>query len=233
MTDPDRDPESRKNDTPAKPGPAAPTPSQGAEPDLRDEVTAALIRRARTDDRDALGELIIRLGPWIEGLVCSEWHRTRGSYTKEDVEATLLEQVVQKIGSFEGMERPQLKAWIRTLCQNKVTDILRRITSQMRDDLREERLSTGMEVPQRGDSPATAHQRETEVAGLLAALDRLEEADRWIVEEHDLRGVALKIIADRLQISYETAKKRLQRARLKLRKEMNDLGHDGEGPSGA
>jgi RNA polymerase sigma factor (sigma-70 family) len=175
------------------------TPSALIDGRLMDETTDLpdeLVARAAGDDREALSELLARLGPQVhQGLqIAAIW---RASLDAADVMQTTYLEVFLRIGQLEQRTVAGFRRWMTRIAENNLRDAIRGLERARRPDPRRRVTVRTPEdscqelLEQLGHTTHTASRelqaRET-VTLLHAALSRLPPSYRLVVERLDLEG---------------------------------------------
>jgi RNA polymerase sigma-70 factor (ECF subfamily) len=143
-----------------------------------------LLDRSRAADAEAFNELLARLRPYVRLLV----HRRLGTRLRPKVDdSDLVQEILLRVhggfGRFAGQEVPQLLAWVGQIAGHVVADCERRHGADRRDVAREVHGSDLMGRFLAADStPAERLARAEEAARLAAALERLPEAQRYVLQ---------------------------------------------------
>jgi RNA polymerase sigma-70 factor (ECF subfamily) len=147
--------------------------------DLDRHQLRPLLERVIAGDRTALNDLFARLRPYLHALV----RKTLGPDWKDssDIVQSSLRRINENFDDLLGDDPtvPHLLAWIKKIVHNRAIDEARR---------RAGGAVTGNDsalhnVPQRHDG-AGAAERDQRAVGVLAALHRLPERQRQVVELH-------------------------------------------------
>lgn len=207
-------------------------PGEGIAPDPgAAEADLALVKAARSGDREAMAELLTRYQSKLYGL-CFRMvhHREKAADLAQDA----LVKLIQNLDRFDG--RAQFGTWAYRITTNVCISHLRAEKLRKHPSLDAPRKSG-----RRGDADETRigslmeQRREPVAAGrvegdedrrmLLEALDRLDEDQRAILLLRDSRGLDYDQIAEVLGVPTGTVKSRLFRARTALREAIeNDEG---------
>ncbi|MEM6749079.1 MAG: sigma-70 family RNA polymerase sigma factor [Planctomycetota bacterium] len=204
----------RRSPTPPTPSASPPAPPAPSHP-ASDEP--ALVERARTGDRAALGQLLQREQGRIYN-VCLRMVGSRADAADAAQEAML--KAVGAIDRFEGTSR--FGTWLTRIAINESYTLLRK---------RQRRSMASLDAPAghkdddapRSDpadtepGPAQRVQQDEQTALALKALHTLEPDHRAILILRDLQGLDYGEIADALDLKRGTVKSRLFRARMALR----------------
>ncbi len=144
------------------------------------------------------------------------------------IQQTLLE-AHQAANQLRACDDGQRLAWLRRILANNLTDELRKWTTEARDARREVSLEQRLaESSQRlsawlaGDdpSPSTTIQHEEQTLRIVAALDRLPEAQREALMLQHWHGWSLAQIAEHLQRTPAAVAGLLKRGLQQLREQM-------------
>jgi RNA polymerase sigma factor (sigma-70 family) len=146
------------------------------------EELAGLLIEARKGNKQALGALLAQLRPWVrwqaQGLLGQRLvARLDGSDIVQDVHLRALEHFDQ----FRGDSVPQLRAWVKTILRNIITDCRRRHGADGRDVDAE--VAGGDRFPYLeadATTPSEGAIRNEQQARLSEALQRLPEKQRLV-----------------------------------------------------
>lgn len=135
----------------------------------------------------------------------------------EDLVQDVLERAWRSRTSFRG--EASATTWLHRILVNRAADIATRARPTLvdLDVIRDEEL-LDLEV----DDPALVLQRAADAEALRAALSRLQPLDRTVLVLHDGGGWSGSEIGETCAISADAAHKRLQRARLRLAREIGE-----------
>ena len=186
---------------------------------IRPETTAAqlaavpdalLAARAGDGDTGAFEALARRHGPLMRAYA----RRLTESFTDaDDVVQESLVLIWSGIGELR--EPAAVKTWMMRITAHCAVDLLRR----RRNHSNIEALA---EEAGQGPTPEAAAVAEAGIAALAAALARLPEEQRRCWTLRQMGGLSYQEIAETLDISTESVRGRLARARITLTKEMED-----------
>lgn len=190
----------------------------------RDGEESRLIARARAGDAAAMGALLEAYRQRVFGL-CSRMLGQRDDAA--DLTQEVLTKFLTGLGGFDG--RSSLSTWVYRLAVNTVISHLRR-----RRTIRAAGSSAvGREPEGEGPWPDSAPSREPggeesvqtteQRAILLRALDELGDEARTLLVLRDGRDLDYDTIAEVIGLPLGTVKSRLFRARVALRKALQDL----------
>jgi RNA polymerase sigma-70 factor (ECF subfamily) len=139
----------------------------------------ALLGRVRDGDPGAFNDLLTRLRPYLHSLVRRQLGPPQGPLDHSALVQSSLRRIHEHFEDLlsDDPTVPHLLAWVKTIVRNRVTDELRRRAAAPQV-LGGEHLSA---VPDRY-RPGEAAERERRAARLAAALARLPERQRHVVE---------------------------------------------------
>jgi RNA polymerase sigma-70 factor (ECF subfamily) len=170
---------------------------------------AALVERHRSGDPSALNALMTEIYPSIHRIVY-RLAGARGRDQHEDLVQTSLEQVCRSIDAFEG--RSRFTTFVFGICHRVVARSRRyeRVRSWFKKEAED------VCIPQGSASPDELLERGRSVALARAALDRLDLEERSAFVLHEVEDLPLEEVAQALDCSTRTVKRRLRAAREKL-----------------
>jgi RNA polymerase sigma-70 factor (ECF subfamily) len=162
--------------------------------------------------------------------------RLRGKLDPADVVQETLLRAHESLGQFRGQTEEELRAWLRRILANELAGVARRFLDRgKRDVRREQSLQAGLEessarveawLAAEQSSPSLRAQRHEQAEQLAAALARLPEKQRQVVELHHLKGCSLEEIAEQLGCTKPAVAGLLRRGLPRLR-ELLDEGTRG------
>jgi RNA polymerase sigma-70 factor (ECF subfamily) len=168
-------------------------------------AAAGMVMAARAGDEGAFARLVDVEAPAAYRLALSI---TRSPAEAEDAVQDAFVQAWRRIDSLRDADR--WSAWFRRLLVRCAVERARR-----RHLVREVELELALDVPRLEPSPPPA-----ERLALVAALGRLDPADRAILSLRFFADLEMKDVADALGIPIGTAKSRLHRALERLRERL-------------
>lgn len=161
------------------------------------------------NDRKAQKLLYDRLSPKMFG-VCRRY--IKNEQDAEDVMINGFFKVFTKINQFGGSGN--FEGWIRRIMVNECLMFLRKYNMNLSVELNEEMASSGIE--------ADNSIREEDIMKLL---DLLPIGYRTVFNLYAIEGFSHKEIAEKLEISVNTSKSQLIKARKRLQQLLNQDGH--------
>ncbi len=151
--------------------------------------------------------------------------RLVGQYEAEDVAQEVFEKVSQRLKSFKGESK--LSTWLYRIATNTAIDRMR--SPSFKRSSESSNLEESMEVKDRnvwsGHTKAFTDQtliRKEMSECVREFIDKLPPDYKTVILLKELEGFKNREIADILQVSLDTVKIRLHRARALLKKELND-----------
>jgi RNA polymerase sigma-70 factor (ECF subfamily) len=157
-----------------------------------------LLDRSRAGDPAALDALLARLRPYLRLLARTRLGPGLGSRLDEsDVVQEALLRVYRGFGQFNGRSVPELLGWVGQIVAHAAATCARGQGADKRDPAREapggERLARFLPAKE-SDPPA---QRDEDAARLAAALERLSDAQRQVIEARFFEQLSFQEIGRR------------------------------------
>lgn len=167
----------------------------------RDEsAEAALLRRARDGEREAISVLVNRHRTRLTNLA---FQITRDRADAEDAAQEVLLRALDKLPSFRG--ESEFSSWLYRLTLNFCLE--KRRLDQRRAEILAQHLGESEAV-------ASSHERQLETRQLIErALDALSEPQRVALLLREWQGFSYQEIAEILQLPIGTVRSRLSKAR--------------------
>ncbi|MEO6324720.1 MAG: sigma-70 family RNA polymerase sigma factor [Thermoanaerobaculia bacterium] len=186
-----------------------------------------LVRRCRSGDDRAWGELVEKYGKKIYGIA---YHLTYDRSEAEELTQDCLLKVWENLDRYEPSEA-SLLAWIAALSRNLCIDHYRKRKREkgfrfISDD------AVAVMLPATDDPQADTLNRER-ARLLLDAIGDLPDELAQVVLLRDLDGLDYREIGDFLNLPDGTVKSRLNRARIELAKTVRKRIGDTTGHSGS
>lgn len=172
-----------------------------------------LIRQAIAGDHGAFGALVDRYGAAVYARIS---RRVRDPDDVDDLVQDVFLTAYRRLDRIRDPDR--FSAWINTVADNRVRQWYRRWYVQ----LRWEALLNGAGEEWRDEADDAAQMQELSRM-LRQALRRLSEAHRQVIVHHYFRGYTYQETAGLLGIEVNTVRSRLQKARHRLRTEVQSM----------
>ena len=189
----------------------------GSHDSARDRVSEALLAKAARGDAEAWRAIVSTYAPRVHGLLVSQ---CRDDGLAEEITQSAFCTVAVKLVDY--VESGRFEPWLFRIAVNRLRDEMRRRARQARptDD------APMREVPARAGHRITAAELEIH-AKLRAALDRLSEGDREIIELRHTGGMSFRALSDYFEEPLGTLLARHHRALRKLRVLLEEMGVAG------
>jgi RNA polymerase sigma-70 factor (ECF subfamily) len=176
------------------------------------DVTAALVRRARSGDQGAFAELLQSHRSAITSTLFASG--VRQTETAQDLAQDVALRAWDRLPTLK--DPRTFTAWVRRIAANAARDHLRRMAVR-----REDELDTAIHV-EADDDPHVRAERVAEMRLMLTVLDSEDpEVVDLLVAKAD--GESIASMAERLSLSEGALKMRLMRVRKRLRKRLEEL----------
>jgi RNA polymerase sigma-70 factor (ECF subfamily) len=185
----------------------------------------ALLLRARSGDREAQGAICERFGRRVRGAIHGRLGRDlRARVDTADVFQSTMLASLTDLGAMEFRGEEDFVAWLAQIAERRLIDATRRHRAQGRDVARQAPLDVAALVPESLTSPSQALVRDEAERDVRAAVARLPEVERRVVELRSFEGLGYLEIAERLGLPDRHV---ARNAFLRALKRMGDL-LDGE-----
>lgn len=186
-----------------------------------------LLRRARTGDEAALGDLLNCHRQLLKKMSAGHLgDAIQGRLADSDVVQQSLLSAVRNFNSFAGSTLPQFEAWLKQIHRRNLMDAVRDHAVYQKRATRQEsrQLDLSPLDDHRALSPSGVAMRREADEQLRAALLKLPENYRTAVEMRHLYDCSLAEIAERLNKSRAAAAGDLKRGLAMLRELLNPGG---------
>lgn len=182
---------------------------------MKDE--AALIKKIKSGDMEAFSDLVLQ---YEKRAFNFAYRILKDAHLAEDATQEAFLRVYSKIDTFLG--NSSFSTWFYTILNNICLDILRK-KSRQPDALSIPQTSSDdeeyeLQIEDKSAGPHEVLQKKDAAALLEKAIDLLSVEHRSVIILRDIEGREYDEIAKILNISLGTVKSRLSRARLSLRK---------------
>lgn len=176
---------------------------------MLDTNDVELVRRAQQGDSQAIGELY---DSHRERTFRYVWSRVYDVRLAEDITGEVFMRMVERLHTYEPGETP-LQAWLYRIARNLIIDQYRK-----RGRFAEGPLHEVIELTMDFDhNPSVIVEQQLTVERIRLALDRLEPAQRDVVELRFLGGLSLNEVATVLDKTVPSVKTLQHRGLLALR----------------
>lgn len=138
----------------------------------------------------------------------------------EDLTQDIMLKAIRSINSYKGDS--QLYTWLYTIARNSSYDALRKLQTE-RKVL--DRPSEAFDFDQFGEDVKELDKREN-IRLFHQALSTLSDSEQDLIRMKDFEELSYQQMADVLGIPEGTAKSRLFKARLSLKKKLQELGYE-------
>jgi RNA polymerase sigma-70 factor (ECF subfamily) len=173
-----------------------------------------LLQRVLARDGEAFNELLARLRGYVYHKVRAQLGAgPNGQIDQSAIAQSVLRRAWVRFPDLEDPTVPKLLGWIATIVRNRVTDELRQVARRRASPLGSDVVTLADPRPGAG-SP----ERGETAAALAAALARLPERERRVVESHWIDHKSDKDTAEELHINTNHVRQLRFRALEKLRK---------------
>jgi RNA polymerase sigma-70 factor, ECF subfamily len=186
---------------------------------------SALLRSARTGDRQALAELIM---PYATGLYRSGLRLTGNAHDAEDVRQETLLKTVARLDQFVGAQTgpgDDMHAWVSRIARNASIDVIRRRREGKIFSLDQSNNSSdepwAAQIPSGKANPEQDLLRQESRRMLASAISELRPDLRQVCLLMDVLNYSTQEVADQLGVSNVAVRLRLFRAHRKLREKLD------------
>lgn len=190
-----------------------------------------LVRRCVDGDAEAQAELCADYAPLVKSAVLRQLTRLNadaGEFAQTDdfVQEVLERLLVDDCRLMRKLHKPRsIHAWLVTLARRHVVDRLKRDATRARY----ETAYVAEDAASYGKSPEVEHLAAEQNEIMRKALTALNDVDRIVLELYYVESLRYVEIADVLGLNINTCSARLRRAKIKLRKIIEESG-DASGP---
>jgi len=192
----------------------------------RTDEDSDLVRRSKTGDVNAFGELVER----YQSLVVGFCYRLLGN--REDAEDIAQETFMRAFRAIRRFQpRAKFSTWLLTIAKNLSLNLLRDERRRRRDvhvaTVFEEEMQAVELVPSHNPGPDEALRQDERAERVRKALFELSDVHRSIILLRDFEGMTYEEIAKVMRCRKGTVKSRLSRARDHLKEVLVARG-DGD-----
>lgn len=192
----------------------------------RKDGGAALLARAKTGEKEALGALYEATYPEV-------WRTIRSMVSNEDDAMDILQDTYVKAFPKLGQIRDgaSLRPWLRQTAANTARDFLRRKKPVLFSDLQKEEDDGELPFDPEDDrleaSPETKLDRQETQRLIGEMLDGLSDVQRLVIGMYYYQELPVKTIAEQLGVPENTVKSQLRYGRQKIEKRVRVLEKQG------
>lgn len=186
-----------------------------------DADEADLVRRAQAGEEDALERIFARHSEFLRAFVRTRLPAlARGRIAESDVIQEAYVTALARLRAVTLTDDDGFKRWLTKIVEHKVREEVRRhLHTQQRAAHREMRITKapgGVEPADAMPSPSAAAVEGEEQGRLRRALERLDPADRTVIEMAHRQGLTYPEIGELLGIQPDAARMRHGRALARL-----------------
>ena len=181
-----------------------------------------LLRRARAGDRAALHALVLRHADWLRAVVRRRLHPSlRREFDSADMLQDVMVGLLKTTALQTAKDPDHFKALLARAVERDVLDALRHAGRARRARAREHTLhgdsSWAARPPRDSVTRPSQHAiRDERVAWIRLAMQRMAPAEREILKLRVWEGLEFQQIAERLELSPDATRMRLNRALKRL-----------------
>lgn len=138
-----------------------------------------------------------------------------------DILVGLIKNDCRKLRQYKGYQGATVATWIRTITVRSVIDYVR-LQARSGDFVDIDGDGIGLEASTRNpvSRPDEVYDEDEKARGLAAAVDMLDDGDRYFMELYYVRGLEPDQVAQLIGISVKTVYSRVNRLKEKLQKNM-------------
>lgn len=189
----------------------------------------SLLERARTQDRAALGDLLVRHRHWLHQMAEAELAgRLAARLSASDVVQQTSLSAIHKFADFNGQDEAEFAAWLRGVHEHNLQDVIRRHVLAKKRAIGNQQSLEQAEVTggpaARGHSPSEHAMRDEASAQMLDAISVLPEAQAEAVRLRHLEHATLKEMSERMGRSEVAVASLLKRGLEALRRQLRNEG---------
>jgi RNA polymerase sigma-70 factor (ECF subfamily) len=188
---------------------------------MAEPIGTTLFQRFRQGDRQALGELLDHLRPYVRVIVRGmRGTRPTAAVDDSDLIQDALLQAANHVETFQGGSLGELVRWLRTIVIRTTYTTLQTVDDVGWTDPEEADLATLVVDP--GPAPTDEAVRHEQAASMIVALSRLPDDMQQVLRGRLADDLDYKTIADRLGRSSGSARVLYLRALRRLRQVWTD-----------
>jgi RNA polymerase sigma-70 factor (ECF subfamily) len=186
---------------------------------------SSLLARAKSGDRAAQGELLEPLREFLRMLAVRQRDaRLNGRIDASDIVHETYVTALESLEQFRGSQRPEFLAWLRTVHEHVVQNLVREhIVTKKRSTNREQQLSDS-QLPRLAalidSTPSGNLMRAELILNLLRMLEQLPSDQREAIRLRYFESRSLECIANQMQKSLPAVAGLLKRGLRSLRNQV-------------
>jgi RNA polymerase sigma-70 factor (ECF subfamily) len=197
--------------------------------DFDERSISSLLPAARAGSVQATNELFGQLHSYLAWVAHREFDaRFQNKIGESDIVQQSYLRAVERFGDFQGDDERQFRAWVREILTNELRQVRRSLRAGKRDWRRERGAAREPGEATRGSAefvdnlptPGTQALADEQSAGLRAALCRMSEEHRCVIELRTWQHLSFGEIAARMGRSENAVTKLWFRALLRLQDEL-------------
>jgi RNA polymerase sigma-70 factor (subfamily 1) len=193
-----------------------------------DQSMSARLDAAIKGDHQARSRLLTDLKRYLEFVATRQFdEKLQAKMGPSDIVQQSMIHAVENLDQFRGKSMDEFRGWLRQILVNEARQMKRDLRAQKRDVQRERRLTDSQSHHFQGylvdgmPTPCTNACSEEQAREIQAALTRLSDEDRQIIQWRNWDGLAFEEIAERLNISLSTASRKWYRALIAFKSQLS------------
>jgi RNA polymerase sigma-70 factor (ECF subfamily) len=192
--------------------------------DEQDQRISEFLKRARTGDGSALGQLLQQLRPWLLDMARQQIDpRLRARLDESDLVQQTCLSIHRQMVRFDGSDPAQFMAWLKLVHENNIKNAARdQLKRQKRAAGREQSLASLADLPAAALEPSPSGQLAhlLEMNELTVHLESLPDQERKALQLRYFDGLKLSEVAERMGITKDAAVWLIQCGLKRLRRKM-------------
>ena len=196
---------------------------------LDDDSMSTLLTQAKNGDQDARSELMRQLQKYLAFIARHQVDpNLQAKMGPSDVVQQSMLQAVQNLDQFRGETIDEFRGWLRQILVNEARQMKRNFRADKRNTLLERPIADSPShgsQPNFADSlptPGTHAAADEQSRAINAALEKLPEQDRLIIQWRNWEGLTFDEIANRLGITVSSASKKWYRALISFKEQFGE-----------
>ncbi|MFH2002150.1 MAG: sigma-70 family RNA polymerase sigma factor [Planctomycetota bacterium] len=174
-----------------------------------------LLKRARNNSTVASRTLLVRFKePLLDRIRLMMGKDVRRMAESEDFLHEVMVDFLDASKSVKAMSEADILSWMTAVARNNIRDVGRRMRVRAFNNLSTYLSKESIRTPK--PTPGSLVAQHEEAIRLAEGIEKLKEDYREVIELHHFEGMSLKVIASRMERSYEAVKKLHTRAIVQL-----------------